>query len=119
MNVNGIMLELENVTGLSVEEDYSEEHTEEWITFTYASEYYDEFGDNRPIAEVCDIQIKVTLLKNTDYFELKEKIKDYLLQNEAYDIQCQTYMDMTEDVQKYRLLIISCKFKQDKEIKDV
>lgn len=113
MNVNGIMLGLESVTGMSVEEDYSEEHTSEWITFTYADERYDEFGDNKPIAETADIQIKVTLLKTTDYLKLKEKIKKYLLDNEATDITSQTYMDPTDDVKKYRLLIITCKFKKD------
>lgn len=115
MNVNDIMLGLETVANLPVEEDYSEEHKQEWITFTYADEGYDEFGDNEPIAEYASMQIKVTLLKTTDYLELKKKIKNYLLENEAFNIRSQTYMDPTDDIKKYRLLVITCDFKREKE----
>lgn len=117
MNVNGIMLGLEAVTGLEVEEDLYEGKNEEHITFTYADEHYDEFGDNKPIAEQCDMQIKVVLLKDTDYFDLKENIKLYLLQNEAFEINAQSYMDITEDPKKHRILLVTCKFKEKKEIK--
>jgi len=109
MNINSIMLGLEPITNLPVEEaDYAGKKAE-YIVFNYADERFVEYGDDAPVMAQADIQIKMVLDVKKNYFNLKNQIKHYLLQNGAFNINCHSYVE-NADKGKIRNIIFECKF---------
>jgi len=81
MNVNEKILGLENETGLHVEQDLYKGKDTEYVVFTYEDERPVLRGDNRVLADEVILQIKLYTPINFNYFELKDKIRDYLESN--------------------------------------
>lgn len=113
MNINAKLLELEDLTGLEVEEDDYSGDKDEYIVFTYADERYTEYGDDIPIAETADVMLKCVLKKSRNYFAMKEDIKKFLVEAGAYQITSNSYCEVTADKKVYRNLIIEFKMTQE------
>lgn len=122
MNINSIMLGLEDVTGLEVEEDSYTGTDLEYITFNYADERGELFGDDTELLETANMILNVCLTKyrkghyETNYQTLKKDIKDYLKENDAYDITSNVFTEKLSDGDEVRHLVIECKF--TKEVED-
>lgn len=112
MNINGIMLGLEPITDLTVEEgDYVGKNAE-YIVFNYADERFIEYGNDLPVIAQANMQIKVVLDIKRNYFKLKNDIMHYLLENSAFNLTFQSYVESAERG-KIRNLIFECKFISD------
>ena len=121
MNVNGIMLGLEEVTGLTVEEDSYTGKDAEYIVFNYADERGELFGDDTAVLETASMIINVTLTKyrrgasETNYQGLKKEIRAYLEEHDAYDITSSVFSEKLSDKDEVRHLVFECKFTKEVE----
>lgn len=78
MNVNPLLMELQNITGVITVPDYYEGKADKWITFTYEDERPGQLGDNGVTDDIAYMQISLFTPGKYNYMELKEKIKTYL-----------------------------------------
>ncbi len=79
MNVNEALLGLETVTGLKVRPDIrGAKDGENYIVFTYASEYPELASDDEVEADTAEIYVSLYTEPSYDYMTLKEQIKQYL-----------------------------------------
>ena len=97
MNINPIVMELAEVTGLPVVPDLYTGEADKWIVFTYADERGALYGDNHE--EYTEVTIQVTLYTpaNFNYMALKKQIKDALVDR---DFQIQSVQSWLEDNDK-------------------
>lgn len=114
MNVNKTMLKLEEITSLPVEEDEYEGTAQEYIIFNYADESSIEFGNDIPLINEADMTVKAVLNKSTNYFQIKDKIWEYLISCEAYDINFMTYLESITGNKKKRNLIFDFKLMKER-----
>jgi hypothetical protein len=121
MNINGIMLGLEDVTGLEVEEDSYTGKADEYIVFNYADVRGSVFGDDEELLETASMIINVNLIKckrgaeETNYHAIRRAIKSYLQKHDAYDISYSVYSEKTSDQDEIRHLVFECKFTKEEE----
>lgn len=78
MNVNKLLKDTLNVTGLAVEQDEYEGKADKYIIFTYADENPSFHANNKPQADTVYIQLQFITPKNFNYFELKDRIRNLL-----------------------------------------
>lgn len=78
MNVNPLILQLKELTGLDVVPDYYEGKADKWITFTYEDERPVQKGDNAVTWDIAYMQVSLFTPKKYNHMTLKETIKTYL-----------------------------------------
>lgn len=98
------LAELEELTGLPVEENDYGGTEEEYIVWDIADERGGLFGDDSPQMIESNIQMRVRLRKQTDYYPIKERIREYLEAEGFYGISFENYCEK-EDGYLFRYLI--------------
>lgn len=83
MDLTDILMPLESVTGIPVYQDMCpDEDADRYITCVYQDERPALCGNNKVLADQCDIYVNLYTPRNFDYFRVKEKIRDYLEEKE-------------------------------------
>lgn len=83
MDLTEKLLKLEAVTGITVYQDFcTDENAKKYITYIYQDERPVLCGNNRVLADKCDIYVNLYTPPEFDYFAIKNKIRDYLEENE-------------------------------------
>lgn len=100
-------------TGLEIEENDYGGDEEEYIVYDFSDERGGLFGDDRALTVESTIQLRVRLLKETDYYEIKGAIWDYLEENGFYDLSFDNYCEK-EDGKVFRYLIFECSYVEQK-----
>lgn len=103
------LAELEELTGLPVEENDYGGDDEEYIVWDVADERGGLYGDNRAQTLETNLQMRVRLHKNTDYYPIKEKILGHLENEGFYGISFDNYCEK-EDGYIFRYLIFEFNF---------
>lgn len=80
MNLNPIIEGLSNqsVTGLPTNQDEYDGQSDKYIVFVYEDERPAEHGDDKVLSDIAYIRITLYTPKNFNYFEVKDKIRNYL-----------------------------------------
>jgi hypothetical protein len=78
MNVNSLIVQLNNITGIPVAPDIYKGESDKWITFTYQDERPAFFGDNEILDDIAYISVNLFTPANFNYMALKKTIKRYL-----------------------------------------
>lgn len=79
MDLTEILMQLEEITGLPVYLDMcTDEDAEMYIVYVYQDERPTLCGDNKVLADRCDIYVNLYTPIHYDYFKMKRKIRDYL-----------------------------------------
>ena len=97
MNVNPLLMELKNVTGLPVVPDIYEGSGDKWITFTYQDERPVFFGDNTVLDDTAYISVNLFTPKNYNYMATKEAIKTYL-ESIGIVTNCESYVYLENQI---------------------
>jgi hypothetical protein len=86
MDLTEILKKLEDETGIQVWQDICEdEDTDTYITYVYQDERPALHGDNRVLADQCEVYVNLYTPKNYDYFNKKKQIRDYL-ENSGFNV---------------------------------
>lgn len=83
MDLTEILMRLAEETGIQVYQDIcTDEDAEKYITCVYQDERPALCGNNKVLADQCDIYVNLYTPPQFDYFGVKKKIRDYLEKNE-------------------------------------
>lgn len=83
MDLTELLMPLAEVAGIGVYQDIcTDEGADRYITCVYQDERPALCGNNKVLADQCDIYINLYTPQDFDYFRLKETIRDYLEENE-------------------------------------
>lgn len=96
-------------TGLEIEENDYGGDAEEYIVYDFSDERGGLFGDDRAQTVETSIQLRVRLFKETDYYETKGKIWDYLEEYDFYNLSFDNYC-LKEDGKVFRYLVFECSY---------
>lgn len=107
MNVNDIIMELENVTGLEVCPDIYDGSQDNYIVFTYASEQVELAADDTPEADTATIYVNLYTEQQFNFMSVKEQIKGYF---ESLD-ECTVY-DVFTTTEEYKTNANTVKYKR-------
>lgn len=97
MNVNPLLMELKNITGLPVVPDLYEGESDKWIAFTYHDERPVFFGDNKVLDDTAYIIISLYTPKSFNYMSLKHDIKTYL-ETIGIVTNCESYVYLENQI---------------------
>lgn len=100
-------------TGLEIEENDYGGDEQEYIVYDYTDSRGGLFGDDWAQTVETTIQLRVRLHKETDYYELKETIWDYLEEYDFYDLSFDNYCEK-EDGDVFRYLIFECSYTEQR-----
>lgn len=78
MDVNTLIQELKEVTGLDVSPDIYTGQADSYIVYAYNDERPVFWGDDKVLADTAIIQINLYTPPKADYMDLKHQIRDYL-----------------------------------------
>lgn len=111
MDLTDILLAMEAVTGISVYQDIcTDEDADNYITYIYQDERPALCGNNKVLADQCDIYVNLYTPVNFDYFELKKKIRDYLEENEFSVQSIGTGIENDTSGKKIRRTTFDCRY---------
>lgn len=83
MDLTEILMRLAEETGIQVYQDIcTDEDAEKYITCVYQDERPALCGNNKVLADQCDIYVSLYTPPQSDYFGVKKQIRDYLEGNE-------------------------------------
>lgn len=104
---------LEDLTGLPVEENDYGGDEEEYIVWDIADEHGSLYGDDRAQMIESSLQMRVRLRKQTDYYPVKEQIREYLEAEDFYDVSFENYCEK-EDGYIFRYLVFEFNYTEMK-----
>lgn len=112
MTVNEKIIVALRPLGITVTPDFFGDGEKEYITFNYADDRAEEFGDDRPLGVVAYMQIHYFLPIEKDYLSNKKEIRR-LLFSAGF-----TYPEVTEltEGKTTRHLIFECEIPNDDEL---
>ena len=112
MTVNEIIIKALNTLGIPITADFFGEGNEEYITFNYADDRAEVFGDDQPLNAVAYMQIHYFLPAAKDYISTKKRIRK-LLHEAGF-----TYPEVTEltDGKTNRHIIFECEIENIDEL---
>ena len=83
MDLTDILMQLVAVTGIPVYQDIcTDEDADRYITLVYQDERPALCGNNRVLADQCDIYVHLYTPPAFDYFKKKKEIRDFLEKND-------------------------------------
>lgn len=83
MDLTDILMRLADAAGIPVYQDIcTDEDVDKYITIVYQDERPALCGNNKVLADQCDIYVSLYTPMDFDYFGVKKKIRDYLEKNE-------------------------------------
>lgn len=111
MDLTDILMAMEAVTGISVYQDICiDEEADKYITYIYQDERPVLCGNNKVLADQCDIYVNLYTPLNFDYFETKKKIRDYLEENEFSVRSIGTGIENDTSGKKVRRTTFDCRY---------
>jgi hypothetical protein len=113
MNINPLIKELNRITGLPVAPDLYEGEANKWITFTYADERPEYFGDNTPLVDTAYISVSLYTPPEFNYLQIKETIKEYL-ESIGIVTNCESYVYL-QNQNPIRQSIFEVQISQERE----
>ena len=111
MDLTDILMRLADITGISVYQDIcTNEDAEKYITIVYQDERPALCGNNRVLADQCDIYVSLYTPPQYDYFIIKKQIRDYLESNGfvVSSINSELETDITGD--RIRRTTFDCRY---------
>lgn len=106
MNLNPKFEDFEKEIGIEVEQDEYTGKQNKYFVFQYEDERAALHGDNRPLEDICYIQLRMYTPKKFNYFELKKKTRDYFETSGFYISSIFSYLeDATIDGLKMRCTV--------------
>lgn len=83
MDLTDMLMRLADAAGIPVYQDIcTDEDADKYITIVYQDERPALCGNNKVLADQCDIYVSLYTPTDFDYFGAKKKIRDYLEKNE-------------------------------------
>lgn len=82
MNKNPFFCEFEKAIGIDVEQDEYTGKNDIYYVYVYEDEKPILHGDDKPIQDICYMQLKLYTPIKYDYLELKTKTRDYFEERE-------------------------------------
>lgn len=112
MTVNEKIMSALRPLGIPMTTDFFGGSEKEYITFNYADDRAEEFGDDRPLGVVAYMQIHYFLPVEKDYLSIKKEIRRLLFASGF------TYPEVTETTEgkTIRHLIFECEIQNDEEL---
>lgn len=77
MNLNPKFNDFAKEIGVDVEQDEYTGKNEKYFVYQYEDERPVLNGDDKPLQDICYIQLKLYTPKKFDYFDLKKRTRDY------------------------------------------
>ncbi len=109
MDLSEKLLKLETVIGIPVYQDFcTDENADKYITYIYQDERPVLCGNNRVLADKCDIYVNLYTPPEFDYFAIKNKIRDYLEENEFVITSIASRVEDYKTVKRIRRTTFDC-----------
>ena len=119
MDLTDILMKLAEVTGIPVYQDIcTDEDADRYITYIYQDERPALCGDNRVLADQCDIYVNLYTPPGFDYFKAKKEIRDYLENNDFAISSIGTGLEDDPSGQKIRRTTFDCRYAAFREQED-
>ena len=107
MDLTEILMRLEEITGIKVYQDIcTDEDAEMYITYVYQDERPHLCGNNKVLADKCEIYVNLYTPVHFDYFQIKKKIRDYL-ESSGFTVSISTNIEVYEEM-KVRRTTFDC-----------
>lgn len=115
MNLNDMIIELLETTGLSVCQDEYDGKEDKYIVFSYEDERPASHADNQVTADTAYIQIQLITPKDFNYFNLKRKIRNLLEGADFFVTSTRSSLgDVYQGTQKTRQTVFSVNYTEQR-----
>lgn len=93
MRLNHKFEDFEKEIGIEVEQDEYTGEQDKYFVFQYEDERPSLFGDNKPLADTCYLQLRLYTPKEFNYFDLKHKTRDFFEASGFYISSIFTFLE--------------------------
>lgn len=111
MDLTEMLMKLAESTGIAVYQDIcTDEDADRYITYVYQDERPALCGNNKVLADQCDIYVNLYTPVDFDYFEVKKTIRNYLETNEFTVTSIGTKLEDDPSGGKIRRTTFDCRY---------
>lgn len=110
MDLTELLMGLETETGIKVYQDIcTDEDATMYITYVYQDERPNLFGNNKVLADKCEIYVNLYTPVDFDYFMLKKQIGEYLENHDFVVSSKESHVEVYEEW-KVRRTTFDCEY---------